>query len=327
MSPDPEADVLTPEVTTEAPPTDAAEAVEGGTPNAEQAPRVSAETTAKARDMGWVPQNEWRGSPDAWRPADQFVKRGEEVLPIVRSNLERERRKVQDLEKSTKEQMAALQADFDKRSARLEKMTGIALQNQRERMWGEFEEKKRSAVADGNILAYDKHNQDQRQALSEFNADTEPEEPAPAPAKKADAQPQTQAPPEVQTWVEQNRWFNRDATLTAFATEVHGRLLKEMPGLSVEENLQKTTEATRAKFPEKFGVTPPTNGQAQPHAPGVEGGGRQAQGGGREKSWNDLPPEAKQAAKGFFEDGLFGADEDMGKAQKSYAKKYWEQEI
>ena len=32
---------------------------------------------AEARDMGWVPQEEYRGDPQRWKPADQFDKDGE----------------------------------------------------------------------------------------------------------------------------------------------------------------------------------------------------------------------------------------------------------
>lgn len=33
---------------------------------------------AKAREQGWCPQDEWRGDPAQWKPAEQFVKDGED---------------------------------------------------------------------------------------------------------------------------------------------------------------------------------------------------------------------------------------------------------
>lgn len=320
---------LTQEVTTETP-APAPEAAEGETTPQTAAPpaQVSREMEDKARDMGWVPQNEWRGSPDVWRPADQFVKRGEEVLPIIRSNLERERRKNHDLEAKMTDLPKQIEQQYADRFKRLEGMTRIALDKQRESMWGQFEAKKREAVEAGDTQGYDRLNTEQRKALAEFHADTEAEEPARAePAKPTT---QSQAPPEVQAWVEENRWFNGDPVLTAFATKEHGRLLKTMPGLSIEENLRRTLDATKQKFPEEFGLTA-SNGHgtpAQPHAPSVEGGGRQVVGAGREKGWNDLPPEAKDAGKIFIiEDHGFGYAEhkDLVRAQKAFAKSYWEQ--
>jgi hypothetical protein len=287
----------------------------------------------KARDMGWVPQAEWRGSPDAWRPADQFVKRGEEVLPIVKSRADRAERKVHELEATVKDLPAKIRADLEQdysaRFKRMEAMNRIALDRQKETIWNQFEEKKRAAVADGNMQAYDKHLQDQHRALAEFQAEPEIEDEAPpSKANGKDQQPTVQAPPAVQTWIGENTWFNRDPTLTVFATEEHGRLMREMPGLSLEENLKRTRDATMDKFPERFGLTPQNKPTASAHAPAVEGGGRQAQASqAREKGWNDLPSEAKDAGKRYIiEDGLFGyADhKDLAKAQKAYARQYWE---
>jgi hypothetical protein len=310
--------------------TPAAEAPAEGTltttaePAAQQAPE-SQDTERRARDMGWVPQEEWHGSPDAWRPADEFVKRGEEVLPIVRSNLEKERSERRRLEK----ELEAARRESSESISRIEKTLRIGFERQRENLWREFEEKKRAAVADGNMQAYDSLNEQQHRALAEFQPEQQGEEDA----AQQRQQPQVQSPPEVKSWVDQNQWFNRDKSLTAFATEEHGRLLREMPGLSIEENLKRTLEATKAKFPEKFGMSRPT---ASAHAPGVEGGGRQAQpGAGRVKSWNDLPQDAKASADRFIRnDGLFlpagtnpenASEADINKARAAYAKEYWSQ--
>lgn len=42
-----------------------------------------------AREMGWVPQEEFRGDPDKWITADSFVERGEKILPILKANNKR----------------------------------------------------------------------------------------------------------------------------------------------------------------------------------------------------------------------------------------------
>ncbi len=298
--------------------------------------QVSRETENEARDMGWVPKEEWRGSADAWRPADEFVKRGKEVLPIIRSNLERERRKTHELEAKIADLPKQIEQSYADRFKRLEGMTRVALANQRDRMWSEFEAKKREAVEAGDAQAYDRHTAEQRKVLSDFQPEAEVEEAIRAEApKKPESAPPTQAPPEVQAWVAENRWFNSDPALTAFATKEHGKLLKAMPGLSIEENLRRTLEATKQKFPEEFGLSA-SNGHAppaQPHAPSVEGGGRQSQGVGKTRGWNDLPPEAKTSGDKFIrQDGLFlpknvdpeaATEADIKKARDAYARDYW----
>ncbi len=44
----------------------------------EQIP-VQDEFEVKARQMGWVPRNEWHGNPDDWTPAKRFVQTGEMI--------------------------------------------------------------------------------------------------------------------------------------------------------------------------------------------------------------------------------------------------------
>ena len=50
----------------------------------------------RAAQMGWVPVDKFRGDPAHWVDAETFVKKGEEVMPILRANnrrLEEKRRK------------------------------------------------------------------------------------------------------------------------------------------------------------------------------------------------------------------------------------------
>ncbi len=42
----------------------------------------------EAHNLGWVPLDQWRGDPEKWTDADTFVKRGKEIMPILRKNNE-----------------------------------------------------------------------------------------------------------------------------------------------------------------------------------------------------------------------------------------------
>ena len=91
-------ETLEQEVVTEAP----AEPGETGTdpPAAAPPPQVSPETETKARDMGWMPKEQWVRSgrdPEAHRPANEFLRRGEEVLPIIKSRAQKAEAKVHSL--------------------------------------------------------------------------------------------------------------------------------------------------------------------------------------------------------------------------------------
>lgn len=127
----------------------------------------SPEDISEATGMGWVPKDRFKGNPDLWRPAGEFVRRGREVLPIVqktnrdlREKLSASDRKIADLEKS-----------FDDRARRMEAMANIALEKQRDRMMADFEAAKRAAVAEGDLDRYDRIAQRQHEAVAEFDPD------------------------------------------------------------------------------------------------------------------------------------------------------------
>lgn len=47
------------------------------------------EVEQEARKMGWVEEELWKGDPDKWRPAEEFVERGKNIVPILRDRLEK----------------------------------------------------------------------------------------------------------------------------------------------------------------------------------------------------------------------------------------------
>ncbi len=57
----------------------------------------------EARRLGWVDKEEFKGDPDKWRPADEFLDRGRRILPIVQANERRLHRRVDELENLLKE--------------------------------------------------------------------------------------------------------------------------------------------------------------------------------------------------------------------------------
>ena len=62
---------------------------------------VSHEVVKEAESQGWVPKERFRGNEADWVDAEVFVKRGREILPILRKNNEN---LVKDLQ-ATKEQL------------------------------------------------------------------------------------------------------------------------------------------------------------------------------------------------------------------------------
>src|SRR3990167_3752736 len=54
-----------------------------------QQEQISPEVETQARDMGWRPKEEFKGSEDKWVDAKTFIDRGEHVLPIVKATANR----------------------------------------------------------------------------------------------------------------------------------------------------------------------------------------------------------------------------------------------
>lgn len=285
-------------------------------PNVQTSPDIE----ARAREMGWKARHEAPWVPDdKFVSADEFVRKGEEVLPIVNARLRREQEARRELESRLNGVEDRMGREFADRIRRMEGMTAVALKKQREQLWGQFEGEKRKAVEAGDVREFDRLTSEQRNAMASFRPAEEAEAMAPAPEPVPQRQ---QAPhPAAAAFVERNQWFLRDKALAAVAEDYHTRLFNERPGITVEDNLAATERYIRDKFPEKFGSPSKPNNVngngVQPHAPAVEGGNRSG-GSARDRGINDLPPEAKQAGAKFITQGLY-------KDMKEYAADYWAQ--
>jgi hypothetical protein len=121
--------------------------------------------------------------------------------------------------------------------------------------------------------------------------------------------------------------------MQAVANAHHGKLLKDKPGMTLEENLEETRKYVAKRYPEKFGKQEDVDDEGEDDKPArgsrVEGGSRVPGGGSRSK-YSQLPADAKtQCDKFIKEDGLFlekGEDpaKDLAKARERYATQYLE---
>jgi len=259
----------------------------------EAAPAPVVDVESRARAHGWVGKDEWQGDPDKWRPADEFVKRGEELLPVA---LERSRaleRRLADIEA----QAARERATYTDHLSRVEKTALTALERQKAILESSYKAALRQAAETGDVARYDQLEKDRVVALQPYDQAPPVQQPAPPPQ-------QAHADPTVASWVQKNEWFNRDPVLNSVAQAIHMDLLRSRPGMSLEENLQATTQEVRRRFPDKFG-TPSTPTTIV--APMVEaGGGRMPSTTARRgKGAQDLPSDVRATGERFVKQGLF----------------------
>jgi hypothetical protein len=224
---------------------------------AEQVDTTAVDT--EARSMGWVPKDEWKGDPDKWRPSDEFVQRGKEILPIVRSQLEREKSKTADLEKRLDEATATLK--------RVDRMTAIALERQKTQILSEFEAKKEAAVETGDRDAYRRVSEQERAALKSLEDDAKEAAKDTETPDKSGLSARDKAA--VDEWVAENTWFNSSRLLRAAADDHFDDVAKEMPGATMAERLTEVRKRVAEDFPNKFGKRSSGNG-----ASAVESGSR-----------------------------------------------------
>jgi len=229
----------------------------------------------KARRLGWVPKEEFRGDPDKHRSAEDFLKRGEEILPILQRDNKRLHENFGKVEKQLKETQETLQtySEFAKKAAEREYKKSLR----------ELEAKLDAAIELADVS--------QARQLRKEIAELDGGEPAPKP--KPDPIGEVDKPavdPEVASWIEQNDWFNRSASLRTYAVEEFGELEKRYPGKTKTELLAEVKQRTVDRFPDKFGINPKREGAASVASPTGDGARRKTG-----KTYDDLPAEAKKA--------------------------------
>lgn len=233
---------------------------------------------AEAREMGWVPKDEFKGDTSRWSDAETFVKKGEEVLPLIKAQNKALKRQLDEMKRDLKKASAYF-SDAEKRGY--------------ERARAEIEERLEQAVESGDAAAAkkamadaDKLREDMRDTKSENSAED---------AKEA-----------FDDWREGNTWYDRANLSSASETDINARLYADR---MVEKHLDKTKDMSPSEFfdfigglvHERFPSLKAKPPRQKPQSE-VAGGTRAAPRGGR--SFADLPQEAQRMADKWIKQGL-----------------------
>ena len=270
----------------------------------------------EAKELGWVPKEQFRGPEDAWRDADEFVARGREILPIVRANNRKLLTELQD----AKAQLAELKGTL----TRQEQTTKDLLEHQVtaikqgvERELATLRAEKKAAIKDGDHdLAADLDEQIDATKEKLAAAPKPPvASPPPAPALKVE--------PWAQAFADENgEWLGVDKRKSALFQGIAQELFEttQLRAGALLEEAKKQTEAMLDK----------SAGRPMAKSEGGNGGWEGGNGGtgnsGGAKSFASLPPEAKaqckaQEAKFVGESGK--AFKTVTAWQKHYAESYF----
>ena len=253
-----------------------AESQEGEQEGEQNTPIVN-ETEEKARRMGWKPQDEYKGDPDRWTDAESFVKVGEERIPVMKENY----RKLEDNYKALEQKVKA-QEDYQKHMAKV----------QYERAIKDLKEQKKVAVEEADTDKYEKLEKQEEQIKTDYSP----------------KQPDTPRPPdEVANWIARNTWY-QNPTLANKAAEIENKILEEEALNSSDdpfyqpkntaERLEEVSRRIRAEFKK----------EPARKLPAVEGA-RMEPSKKASKTYNDLPPEAKQACNNYVKANVLSREE------------------
>lgn len=291
------------------------------------------EDIAQAKELGWKDPSDWKGKPPAkgFMTAREWVEHSQKVLPLVEKQL----KKASERADKVANELEAYKRTTADTVAGLERMSKAALAEQRRQIEREYAAEKEKAVEVGDTVKYRALVKEEKADLDELKKSSEPSEEE----RKAKATEPAKLPAEamrvIDTWKADNSdWYGKNRAMSLFAESEHARLVHELPGLSLEKNLEKVLEAVKEEFPHKFKVADDGDEDESPRrGSAVEGGSRINGGGGARSLYAKLPPEAKKQADIFIkEDGLFlekgekaNNPQHLHAARERYAQSYEEQ--
>jgi len=248
---------------------------------------VSQEVVDRARGMGWIPKDEFRGDKSRWRPADEYVQRGDEMLPIMKAQMAKYEAKIN-----------ALQGTVDgqrENTEKLLKMSEKMEERSYEKARNDIIKKQSHAIKEGDSAAWESLENEK------FNL----EKPKPA----VEVTPTPQVSPEVQAWQDKNTWYTTDEDMTAVANAHLQNMRRENPGVPMPTILTNLESRVKAAFPHKFENPArdiPAAVDSSSTAPPAESTGK--------KTYSSLPADAKEQCRMGIESKLFKTKEDYVKS-------------
>ena len=242
----------------------------------------------QARAMGWVPKDEFKGDESKWKEAEDFVKDGYEILPILR---ERTKKLSTKFDEVTQE-LASTRSTLQQLTEHHKKTEERAY----ERAKANLEAERRKAVENNDITTYDKIGE-QIDNLEKPESDEKPEN-----------------APEFIAWQTENPWYGQRVDMAMYADSVAEYVKNQNPNLKGKAFYDKVTEEVKVRFPKEF-----ENPNRQEHnvVEGAGGGGNDTGGGKKKKTYNDMPQDAKDFCDEMVRQGM---------TREQYVKEYWELE-
>lgn len=277
----------------------------------------------KAKDMGWRPLEQFKGDPEKWVDAEEYVERGEHVLPIVRS--ERDRLRGELLTTTTK--VGTLQQQLDATRAIVQGLEGKF----NESLNRQLAEQRRILKEDLKDAVQDRDTDKEFEIREQLNDLTEAEKEA----KRVQAENKeklngTKPPvqtstdpdlsPEFNEWKAENPWFGGTSAEDKKRTKAVIRAAEDLRDDGETSTGREFFEKATAAAEGADSNDPPSRNLDK-----VDNGNARSNSRSGPKTYASLPPEAKQAcmedAENFVGEGkLYKTEAEW---QAFYTKTYF----
>lgn len=276
---------------------------------------VGNDVEQRAREMGWVAQEEFKGDVSRWVDAETFVERGETFLPILQATTKKQKEQLSALERQIQELVEARKKDAENLQA-LQDLAAEQAKLQYNRALETLKAQKKEAVRENDSDAVVEIDE----AIAELRAKGAPKNPPKAPAASQPANiPVDMQAAYFKEWAEENPWVNVDTRKTAAAAQITMEIHRD-EGLRGKALLSRVTEEMDKLF-----------GEARARAFGDKmegsrgGAGTSSSRTGGVKGWESLPADAKEAAN-KMEARLVGPGKihkDRASWRTSFVKQYY----
>lgn len=237
----------------------------------------------EARTLGWVPQEEFRGDTAQWVDAETFVKRGQEILPIVRGNNKRLVAEVNGLKELMAKQSSELRGALTV-IKQLEESREEDVREQVKSALAELRQGIAEASSEGDhakVAELTERLVDLKQASADAKGRDKAQDKLDEATGGTSKEPQVN--PVFAAWHKDNEWFGQDKKRTALTLAI------------AEEKRASGDTRTTAAFMDDCGKEAAETLHPTPRSSKVEGGGGAPSGGsgGGAKGYTSLPAEAK----------------------------------
>lgn len=225
-----------------------------------------------ARDQGWKPKEEYEGDPNKWRPAKEFVERGELFGKIDTLGKEL---------KDTKKALKMLQEHHSK-----------VKETEYNRAVTELKTLQKKHLEEGNSDEYLKTTE----LLTDLKAEQKAREVL---GQQQAQQAQNQVDPRFVAWQEKNTWYNKDKDMRQFADNLGLGYAQANPNLEPDDVLEYVSKQVKLAFRDKF----ENPNRTKPSA--VEGGSNAQQ----KKDDVQLTDDERRVMNTFIRQGIMTKDE------------------